>query len=279
MPADNEFAMDVAVNLPRTDHAASTGYHLLLQAYRYALNVQDELWDFALEIDLICSSGLTINDLRWLVAKDFLAHGIETSVRGDPHRRFQLSEGYNFAPTTCVMLTERGAAFVERFLNECSSSTKADRDHWFAASFEEAFAVHENRSESGRDRLPSKSVLCNVKPCWDAAARELRLASTVVKRFRVPARNQETILCVFEEEGWPECIDDPLPIHRSIAPQTRLHDAINRLNRHQANPLLSFHGNGKGTGIAWKSQISFPPPNDSASSSGRTVYSGPRERI
>tara|TARA_R110002073_G_scaffold27840_4_gene89106 strand:+ start:2301 stop:3068 length:768 start_codon:yes stop_codon:yes gene_type:complete len=250
MPVDNEIVMDRAVDYPCRDSAGWSGYKLLLQAYRYAMNVGADLWDFALEIDLIYSTGLTINDLRWLVAKQFVIHAVETSVCGDPHRQFEIREGYNFDHSTCVVLTSRGATFVERMLSRDRASGSVQPTAYFGASFDESLMVHDSPTFD----LRSKSVSVTTKPCWDAAARELRLASTIVKRFRVPARNQETILCVFEEEGWPECIDDPLPINSSIDPQTRLHDAINRLNRHQANPLLSFHGNGKGTGIAWKSQ-------------------------
>ena len=78
------------------------------------------------------------------------------------------------------------------------------------------------------------------------------MAGLIVKRFRVPARNQETILSVFEEEGWAEHIHDPLPVTHEIDAPTRLHDAINRLNRCQINPLLRFHGDGKGTGVFWE---------------------------
>jgi hypothetical protein len=91
-----------------------------------------------------------------------------------------------------------------------------------------------------------------VKPRWDAVRRELSVAGLIVKRFRVPARNQETILGVFEEEGWAEHIHDPLPATLDIDAPTRLHDAINRLNRCQINPLVRFHGDGKGTGVFWE---------------------------
>lgn len=75
----------------------------------------------------------------------------------------------------------------------------------------------------------------------------------------MPARNQELILGVFEEEEWPKHIDDPLPVSADIAPHTRLHDAINRLNGHQTNHLLRFHGNGNGTGVSWELRNSERP--------------------
>jgi hypothetical protein len=80
----------------------------------------------------------------------------------------------------------------------------------------------------------------------------LSLGGTVVKRFRVPAHNQELILSAFEEEGWPDHIDDPLPVRGDIDPPTRLHDAINRLNGCQVHHLLRFSGNGIGTGVCWQ---------------------------
>ena len=36
------------------------------------------------------------------------------------------------------------------------------------------------------------------------------LASAFVKQYRVPSPNQEAVLTVFQEEGWPPRIDDPL---------------------------------------------------------------------
>jgi hypothetical protein len=32
----------------------------------------------------------------------------------------------------------------------------------------------------------------------------------------------------------------------------RLHSAIARLNKHQKNELIRFHGDGTGTGIIWE---------------------------
>ena len=74
------------------------------------------LWDFALENDRLYETELTISDLRWLVAKGFAEHGQETSFYGDPHRSFRPSRGLNFVPTTCFVLTPKGAEFASRVL-------------------------------------------------------------------------------------------------------------------------------------------------------------------
>ena len=80
------------------------------------------------------------------------------------------------------------------------------------------------------------------RPLWDPLHRELRYAGQVIKRYRVPAPNQELILTAFQEEGWPEFLDDPLPPKDEIDPKHRLQATIKSLNHHQLSPLIRFHG-------------------------------------
>jgi hypothetical protein len=95
------------------------------------------------------------------------------------------------------------------------------------------------------------------RPRWDAQARELWFAGQLVKRFQVPAENQTLILRVFEEEGWPRRIDDPLPGAAPTIAKRRLHGAIQALNAsHIACGLLRFHGDGTGQGVLWRNLIS-----------------------
>jgi len=199
---------------------ARFGLALLSQAFKYAHDAGAERWDFAVEIDRLFRSGLSISQLRWLVAKKFAEHGQESCVYGSPHRSFRRGNGFFFDHTTCVVLTSSGAAFVDHLLRETND--------------------------------PSISIDAILKPCWDRSRRELSLRGMVVKRYLVPARNQQVILGAFEEEGWPDQIDDPLPVTYDINPRTRLHDAINRLNNCQTNRLLTFRGNGNGTGVLWE---------------------------
>ena len=102
------------------------------------------------------------------------------------------------------------------------------------------------RSQRSADGKPAP------RPCWDAERRELRVGDVVVKRFRQPAVNQILILTVFEEDGWPARIDDPLPPDLQLEAKDRLHDAIKRLNRGQLVPLIRFRGDGTGTGLQWE---------------------------
>jgi len=91
-------------------------------------------------------------------------------------------------------------------------------------------------------------------PHWDAKTRTLWLGATLIKDFKVPAKNQEIVLSAFEEQGWPECIDDPLPPAGGINPKRRLHDTIIRLNRSHKHRLIRFGGNGNGLAVIWYRQ-------------------------
>jgi hypothetical protein len=96
--------------------------------------------------------------------------------------------------------------------------------------------------------VPNSSQV-RAKPRWDRTARQLWLGACLVKEFPRLSKCQVLILEAFQEQGWPESIDDPLPVDHDIEPKRRLHDAIKRLNGNQTCPLLSFHGNGNGEGI------------------------------
>jgi hypothetical protein len=225
------------------------GLGLLRQACTFAQDAGADLWDFALEIGKLFETGLTISDVRWLVAKQFAMHGQELSVYGAPHRSFRGGAGFFFDHTTCVVLTPSGAAFVDHFLNQPVASPQSILPIGTAPVAGGATAALNNGSLAGHHRNGTTPVA--VKPHWNEARRELTLNGTVVKRFRVPADNQEIILATFEEDGWPDHIDDPLPVKGDINPRTRLHDAINKLNGCQTHRLIRFAGNGTGTGVSW----------------------------
>jgi hypothetical protein len=103
------------------------------------------------------------------------------------------------------------------------------------------------------------SARIDDRPRWDVDRQELRLGGLIVKQYKVPAPNQETILAAFEEEGWPDRIDDPIPPVLDSAPKRRLHDTINSLNRSQKQPLLRFLGDGSGQGVRWEPTSAIRP--------------------
>lgn len=216
---------------------------LLRHAYECARDTYAPPWDFALEISELYEVGLTITDLRWLVAKGFVEHGDETSTYGDPHRSFTRSEGFNFLATSCVILTEKGAEFACQVLQAAAAINAVEEPRPGARKAEPGGEVPPANGEA--------QLKATHKPHWDPARRKLSLAGRTIKQFHVPAGNQEVILSAFQEEGWPEYIDDPLPGNHGIDPKTRLNDTVYRLNRKQRTFLIRFHTNGTGTGVHW----------------------------
>ncbi|HMH08033.1 MAG TPA: hypothetical protein VK579_15240 [Terriglobales bacterium] len=233
---------------PLIDESLRAGLALVWRASICAQDTGANVWDFALRTGRLYEVGMTSSDLRWMVAKGLAAHGEETSGYDDPHRSFRRSNGYFFNNHTCLILTPSGVALAEFVFRDTARSPQATLSALAAVASETA-ALANARQAAYDTTTPAPTAR---KPSWDATRRELYLTGLIVKRFRVPARNQETILSVFEEEGWAEHIHDPLPITHEIDAPTRLHDAINRLNRCQINPLLRFHGDGKGTGVFWE---------------------------
>jgi len=91
-----------------------------------------------------------------------------------------------------------------------------------------------------------------VIPHYDAMLHELRLGDELVKSFTRPARAQELILQVFQEEGWPPAIDDPLPSQFNQDPKRHLHYTVRNLNRGQTPLRIRFYINGHGETIRWE---------------------------
>lgn len=89
-------------------------------------------------------------------------------------------------------------------------------------------------------------------PRWDAVERELWFGDLLLKRFGRPAPNVELILATFEEEGWPERIDDPLPPRANSDEATRLRNQVHALNKRLKKRLIFFYLDGTGKGICWK---------------------------
>jgi hypothetical protein len=211
---------------------------LLLEAHRYAQDVQRPLWDFAVEIGELRKAGLTHNDLRWLICKKYVEHARETTLAQEESRSFRRRRSLCFGRRTCFVLTLPGVGFAQQSLK--------------------MLRVQRRFRVADLGVVPSPKL----RPQWDRDRQELRVGSFVVKQFKVPAVNQERLLAAFEEEGWPVRIDDPLPPQKDQDPKRRLHDTINSLNRKQRYPLIRFLGDGTGQGVRW--QLILPGANGDA---------------
>ena len=215
---------------PKVSPRVQTALVLLQEAYAYAKELDRDVWDFAVEIEVMHSEGVTNSDFRWMAYKELIEHARETTLAGDEHRSFRRGGSLTFNKRTCFVLTKAGCAFAKNDVDPLSKHVKLAT---LSAARTGNSAVHL--------QLPE----------WDRDRQELRLGNLVVKQFKVPAPNQELILAAFQEERWPVRIDDPLPPHPELDPKRRLHDTINSLNRSQKHPLIRFLGDGSGQGVRW----------------------------
>lgn len=201
----------------------SVGVPLLREATEDAEEAGRDSWEFALTIDELFAAGLRGADLRWLVAHGLATHATEHVGPRKGRRQFRSVPELALTNRSCFVLTPLGRRFAE---------------------------------------APPEPLTPRPRPCWDAAARELRWRGLLVKQFRTPARSQELILSVFEEEGWPGRIDDPLAGSADQDPHQRLHDVVRRLNGNQRDTRLLFNRDGTGKGICWTEATApgAPPP-------------------
>jgi hypothetical protein len=209
---------------------------LLVQAYDYAQELRCPVWDFAVEIAGLHAAGVTNNDLRWLAHHGYVENATERTGKHARQRTFGPVGVQVFEARTCFVLTPAGMAFARRL------GTTAGR--LAPPSAQEAACT-------------ALGAAAPATPVWDAERRELRLGGVLVKKFRRPAANQELILAVFQEEGWPARIDDPLPNGDKSDPVERLHFTIRHLNQNQQTPLLRFRGDGSGAAVTWEVVLKF----------------------
>lgn len=228
----------------------SSALELLLEARCFAQELNRSVWDFALEAERLRSGGLVYNDLRWLVCKGYLEHASEILSGSGEERRFHKGGALTFTKTSCFVLTEAGAEFVQQLRHPSSAPTPPSS----ATILQARIPLNGSASWLSHPAAWPRVVAAErvARPWWDRDRQELRLGEFVVKQFKVPAPNQEMVIAVFQEEGWPPRIDDPLPPRSDLDPKRRLHDTINSLNRNQKTPLIRFLGDGSGQGVRWE---------------------------
>ena len=236
------------------------GLEQMAEARRRAHDCGSDRWQFALNIDVLCSGGMSRSDLRWLVCMGYAEHARETTSDTDTARMFQPGLSLAFSDTTCFALTEAGVAYAADLLDAHQAEAGAGAPTPAASTKEDGGVIP--FTSAGETKVP-----LDRHPRWDAGRREVRLGADVVKRYKVPSPNQESILAAFQEEGWPSRIDDPLPPCNDQEPKARLHDTIKRMNRGHRMTALRFYGDGTGEGVCWK--LVAPPAARRTAGNGR----------
>jgi hypothetical protein len=243
-----------------TAQYSPTGFHIVLppevskavrylvRAHEYAADSRTDPWQFAVSLTELLSLGASRLDLRWMLVRGMIEHGQEATVFGDASRTFRRLPVTSIPDDASFVLTPQGAQWL-RFLALGVVCGFESAEHLRGLSG--AGPDGKIRDSSSSEPVVIAEDQAKLTPHWDAELRQLSFNGRSIKRYRVPARNQELILSAFEEEGWPESIDDPLPPVADIDSRRRLQATIKSLNRHQTNGLIRFRGNG-GERVLWQ---------------------------
>jgi hypothetical protein len=207
----------------------------LLESLDYVEDLGGNIWDFAVEISTLRRIKLTNSDLRWLIGRGLVDYALEITSASDSERVFRQPARPLFCKKACFVITTAGVRLAREIRGRNGSGQRANRRTAVPPSWSTSVLVPEP-----------------LVPKWDRDRQELKVGTLVVKRFKVPAVNQEAVLAAFEEESWPPRIDDPLPPHRELTPKRRLQETIKSLNRNQKRPLIRFLGDGSGQGVRWE---------------------------
>lgn len=140
------------------------------------------------------------------------------------------------------IVVDDGLISVGRAYLEKTSTTNSN-----AAEPDTLRVLNDDRASNAR-RPPSLTSDAPIveKPKWSAARSELQFRGKK-RRYRPTAGNCRPILAVFEEEGWPPRIDDPLPRGPDGA---RLRSAVRQLNAGLEG--MRFLTDGTGEGVLWE---------------------------
>jgi hypothetical protein len=210
------------------------GLDALVEGYRYARELELGTWSFAVEVSYLRHLGLSNSDLRWLASVRAVEFAVETTKSNSFKRKFRRLRRLTFSRRLCFILSPPGAVWAERLVSLAEKRVAREATQ----AVVEPLCVSE----------PVSAAV--VSPTWDRNRLELRLGSTVVKRFTVPSRDAEVLLAAFAESGWPAQLQNPLGDSVTSGVE-RLLSAVEILNR-QRRRLIHFELQPDELKIAWK---------------------------
>ena len=205
-------------------HQAAISF--LLQAHREAERRKLPDWEFAVEIEALERIGVTVNDLRSLIADGYIEHRIEVTGRRSKRRVFRRVAHAGFSGRSCFVLTAAGIVRAERM---------------------------KGRRGNGSSGMvpPNGEGIGMPVPFWDEESRVLWYAGRTVKKFKRPALNQEAILGEFQRKRWKQRVPNPLPRVERMNRKVRLRDTVKSLNLRHEVRAVQFHSTDCGHFVTW----------------------------
>lgn len=238
----------LSLRLSQTRLQKSRCLRILAEARRYAEEMGCDAWQFAVEWKHLREAGISVSELRYLIMARLVQQGHEITHADEIDRRFRMVPGRRIGARAAFALTEEGWNWIQS--QACMGERETPLESRYVSAARVTLPL--NAASFSGALSPTES---GEFPRWDPLRRELRVGKDVVKRFKLPCPNQETILAAFEEEGWPPRLDDPLPPHPDHDSKQRLRDTLRSLNRNQKSRRLTFKGDGTGQGILWEPYV------------------------
>jgi hypothetical protein len=218
------------------------GLARIYNAFKYSCDTNSDIWEFAVSIKQLGEFGCDHSDLRWLVRKGLVEQKCEITSIQDHVRTFSRTGDLIFDEFTCFVITEKGLSLCKKLQLPNPLKQRNPND---------PFANNGN--------VALVEIFSENQPVWEESTHKLHFNGLLVKQFKCPAQNQETVLSAFQEEGWPQTIFDPLIPHPEQNSKRRLADTIKCLNRKQKTQLITFRGDGSGQGIMWERTHDLDP--------------------
>src|SRR5687767_6501909 len=102
---DAPFSSNGAVSIVEVEQSiqqrGATALRWLLEAHTYAVSLSHDVWQFALGITSLRQGGLSLNDIRWLLYRRLVQHGMETTQPGEDRRTFRAGGAVRFDRRSC----------------------------------------------------------------------------------------------------------------------------------------------------------------------------------
>lgn len=189
----------------------------LLEARVEADAAAQDVWQFAVPIDVLRNhSGLTLPDIRWLVARGLAAYGIETT-RGGRRRTFRRHAVLSVSGRACFVATDQGLKIARHACSPLNGNSARDAG----------------------------------KPSWDAATGDLTIGGKLVKHLRESATAQRAILDACHAAFWGNPVASPfaaMPVRERSRYLRRL---LYELNQHHQERVMHFASTDKAKHTRW----------------------------